>query len=309
MTTTNQPASAHRAGGKAKHPGLTLLIIAGAQLMIVLDGTIVNIALPKMGEYFGKNQTDMTWAINAYTLAFGGLLLLGGRAGDILGRRRMFMVGLALFTIGSFLGGLAHSFEFLIIGRIIQGVGGAISSPTALSLIATEFEEGPERTRAFGVFAAVAGAGAALGLLLGGLLTEYLTWRWVLFVNVPIGIALVAGAYVFVHESDRLSGRFDWLGGALSTIGMASLVYGFIHAASKGWSNPTTIGAFVVAVVLLIGFVLLESRLSYAMMPLRTFRDKNRSGAYIVMLIIGAAMFGMFFFVTYFVQLVLGYSS
>jgi EmrB/QacA subfamily drug resistance transporter len=309
VTTTHQPTSAVRPGGKAKHPGLTLLIIAGAQLMIVLDGTIVNIALPKMGEYFGKNQTDMTWAINAYTLAFGGLLLLGGRAGDILGRRRMFMVGLALFTIGSFLGGLAHSFEFLIIGRIIQGVGGAIASPTALSLIATEFEEGPERTRAFAVFAAVAGAGAALGLLLGGLLTEYLTWRWVLFVNVPIGIGLVAGAYVFLHESDRLSGRFDWLGGALSTVGMASLVYGFIHAASKGWRESTTIGAFVLAAVLLASFIVLESRLSYAMMPLRTFRDKNRSGAYIVMLIIGAAMFGMFFFVTYFVQLVLGYSS
>ncbi|HST47739.1 DHA2 family efflux MFS transporter permease subunit [Jatrophihabitans sp.] len=308
MTTTNQPAAAER-HGKAKHPGLTLLIIAGAQLMIVLDGTIVNIALPKMGEYFGKNQTDMTWAINAYTLAFGGLLLLGGRAGDILGRRRMFMVGLALFTLGSFLGGLAHSFEFLIIGRIIQGVGGAISSPTALSLITTEFDEGPERTRAFAVFAAVAGAGAALGLLLGGLLTEYLTWRWVLFVNVPIGIALIAGAYIFVHESDRLTGRFDWLGGALSTVGMASLVYGFIHAASKGWRDGTTIAAFVIAVVLLASFVALQARLSYAMMPLRTLRDKNRSGAYIVMLIIGAAMFGMFFFVTYFVQLVLGYSS
>jgi len=309
VTTTHPSAAAHRPGGKAKHPGLTLLIIAGAQLMIVLDGTIVNIALPKMGEYFGKNQTDMTWAINAYTLAFGGLLLLGGRAGDILGRRRMFMVGLALFTIGSFLGGLAHSFEFLIIGRIIQGVGGAIASPTALSLIATEFEEGPDRTRAFAVFAAVAGAGAALGLLLGGLLTEYLTWRWVLFVNVPIGIALVAGAYVFVHESDRLTGRFDWLGGALSTVGMASLVYGFIHAASKGWSDSTTVAAFVVAAVLLLSFIALEAKLSFAMMPLRTFRDKSRSGAYIVMLIIGAAMFGMFFFVTYFVQLVLGYSS
>ncbi|HEX8767236.1 MAG TPA: MFS transporter, partial [Jatrophihabitans sp.] len=309
MTTTHQPSSAERPGGKAKHPGLTLLIIAGAQLMIVLDGTIVNIALPKMGEYFGKNQTDMTWAINAYTLAFGGLLLLGGRAGDILGRRRMFMVGLALFTLGSFLGGLAHNFEFLIIGRVIQGVGGAISSPTALSLITTEFEEGPERTRAFSVFAAVAGAGAALGLLLGGILTEYLTWRWVLFVNVPIGVALVVGAYVFVSESDRLTGRFDWLGGALSTLGMASLVYGFIHAASEGWRDSVTIGAFVLAAVLLGVFIALQAKLSYAMMPLRTFRDKNRSGAYIVMLIIGAAMFGMFFFVTYFVQLVLGYSA
>jgi EmrB/QacA subfamily drug resistance transporter len=308
VTTTHQPSSSEK-HGRAKHPGLTLLIIAGAQLMIVLDGTIVNIALPKMGEYFGKDQTDMTWAINAYTLAFGGLLLLGGRAGDILGRRRMFMVGLALFTLGSFLGGLAHSFEFLIIGRVIQGVGGAISSPTALSLITTEFEEGPERTRAFSVFAAVAGAGAALGLLLGGVLTEYLTWRWVLFVNVPIGIALVIGAYLVVHESDRLAGRFDWFGGALSTVGMASLVYGFIHAASQGWRDTVTLSAFVLAAVLLAAFVALQARLSYAMMPLRTFRDKNRSGAYIVMLIIGAAMFGMFFFVTYFVQLVLGYSS
>ena len=307
-TTQNTSLASTAARRAASHPILTLLIIAGAQLMIVLDGTIVNIALPKMGEYFGKNQTDMTWAINAYTLAFGGLLLLGGRAGDILGRRRMFMVGLGLFTLGSFLGGLAHSFEFLIFGRIIQGIGGAIASPTALSLITTEFEEGPERTRAFAVFSAVAGAGAALGLLLGGVLTEYLTWRWVLFVNVPIGIALVAGAYIFLHESDRLTGRFDWYGGLLSTVGMASLVYGFIHAASRGWSNAITVGAFVLAVVLLGAFLALEGKLSYAMMPLRTFRDSNRSGAYIVMLIIGAAMFGMFFFVTYFVQLVLGYS-
>jgi len=308
VSTTQHAAADQKGARRGSHPGLTLLIIAGAQLMIVLDGTIVNIALPKMGEYFGKNQTDMTWAINAYTLAFGGLLLLGGKAGDILGRRRMFMIGLALFTLGSFLGGLAHSFEFLLAGRIIQGVGGAIASPTALSLITTEFEEGPARTRAFAVFSAVAGAGAALGLLLGGVLTEYLTWRWVLFVNVPIGIALVAGAYIYVHESDRQTGRFDWFGGLLSTVGMASLVYGFIHAASKGWANTITVGAFVLAVVLLGLFLVLEGRLSYAMMPLRTFRDKSRSGAYIVMLIIGAAMFGMFFFVTYFVQLVLGYS-
>lgn len=309
MSTTQNASLATSAARKARsHPVLTLLIIAGAQLMIVLDGTIVNIALPKMGDYFGKNQTDMTWAINAYTLAFGGLLLLGGRAGDILGRRRMFMVGLGLFTVGSFLGGLAHSFEFLIFGRIIQGIGGAIASPTALSLITTEFDEGPERTRAFAVFSAVAGAGAALGLLLGGVLTEYLTWRWVLFVNVPIGVGLVAGAYFFVHESERLKGRFDWFGGLLSTAGMASLVYGFIHAASKGWGNTITVGAFVIAVILLGAFVVLEGKLSFAMMPLRIFRDKTRSGAYIVMLIIGAAMFGMFFFVTYFVQLVLGYS-
>jgi EmrB/QacA subfamily drug resistance transporter len=320
VTATNEansgaaqlPPAVQTSGGTAhgsSRKTLALLIIAGAQLMIVLDSTIVNIALPKMGLYFGKDQTDMTWAINAYTLAFGGLLLLGGRAGDILGRRRMFMVGLGLFTLGSFLGGLAHSFEFLLMGRIIQGIGGAIASPTALSLIATEFEEGPERTRAFGVFAAVAGAGAALGLLLGGVLTEYLTWRWVLFVNVPIGVALVAGAYFILHEGQRLKGRFDYLGGVLSTVGMASLVYGFIHAASKGWSNSITISAFVLSGVLIGLFLQLESRLSYAMMPLNALRNRNRSGAYIVMLIIGAAMFGMFFFVTYFVQGVLGYSA
>ena len=312
--TTTEPTDASRAGAKTgarrgAHKGLILLIIAGAQLMIVLDGTIVNIALPKMGEYFGKNQTDMTWAINAYTLAFGGLLLLGGKAGDILGRRSMFMVGLGLFTLGSFLGGLAHSFEFLIIGRVIQGVGGAISSPTALSLITTEFEEGPERTRAFAVFSAVAGAGAALGLLLGGVLTEYLTWRWVLFVNVPIGILLIAGAFIYVHESDKLVGRFDWWGGLLSVIWTSALVYGFIHAASHGWSNGETIASFVVSGVSLIMFLVLEGKLSYAMMPLRTFRNRSRSGAYVVMLIIGAAMFGMFFFVTYFAQGVLGYSA
>lgn len=308
--TTTQSTGAPRAGARrTSHPALTLLIIAGAQLMIVLDGTIVNIALPKMGDYFGKNQTDMTWAINAYTLAFGGLLLLGGRAGDILGRRQMFMVGLGLFTLGSFLGGLAHSFEFLLIGRVIQGVGGAISSPTALSLITTEFEEGKERTRAFAVFSAVAGAGAALGLLLGGVLTEYLSWRWVLFVNVPIGVLLIAGAFIYVHESDKLVGRFDWWGGLLSIIWTTALVYGFIHAASHGWGNGETIGSFVVSGVALIGFLILEGRLSYAMMPLRTFRNRSRSGAYVVMLIIGAAMFGMFFFVTYFVQLVLGYSA
>ena len=278
--------------------------------MIVLDATIVNIALPSMGHYFHKSQTDMTWAINAYTLAFGGLLLLGGKAGDILGRRRMFMIGLALFTAGSFLGGLAHNFETLMIGRIAQGVGGAISSPTALALITTEFDEGKERTRALAVFSAVAGAGAALGLLLGGILTEYLTWRWVLFVNVPIGIALVAGAYFLLHESDRLSGKFDYVGGVTSTVGMTALVYGFIHAASHGWGNGTTVGSFVLAALLLVGFVIYEARLGDdAMMPLHVFRNRSRSGAYLVMLIIGAAMFGMFYFLTFFVQQNLGFSA
>lgn len=198
---------------RSTHPALILLIIAGAQLMIVLDTTIVNIALPHMGEYFHKNQTDMTWAINAYTLAFGGLLLLGGRAGDILGRRRMFMIGLALFSLGSLLGGVATTFPLLLSGRAIQGIGGAIASPTALSLITVSFAQGRERNRAFAVYAAVSGAGGALGLLLGGILTEYATWRWVLFVNVPIGALVIIGAFSYLHESERLEGGFDFLGG------------------------------------------------------------------------------------------------
>ena len=199
------PARLGRIARRA-HPGLVLLIIAGAQLMVVLDATIVNIALPSMGHYFHRNQTDMTWALNAYTLAFGGLLLLGGRSGDIFGRRRMFIIGLALFTLGSLAGGLANSFEFLLAGRVVQGIGGAIASPTALSLITTEFEEGPERNRAVGVYAAVSGAGAALGLLLGGILTDYLSWRWVLFVNVPIGVVLIAAAFYFLGESETHPG-------------------------------------------------------------------------------------------------------
>lgn len=308
-TTSNRAGQSVSTARRVAHPALILVLIAGAQLMVVLDATIVNIALPSMARYFDKNQTDMTWAINAYTLAFGGLLLLGGRAGDILGRRQMFIVGLALFTIGSFLGGIAPNFELLLAGRVIQGVGGAIASPTALSLVTTSFPEGKERTRAFAVYAAVSGAGAALGLLLGGILTEYLDWRWVLFVNVPIGLLLIAGAFLYLPNSERLKGRFDFVGAGLSVAGMVSLVYGFINAARDGWSNGVTVGCLVGAVVLLVGFVLFEMRTPDPMMPMRIFSNRSRSGAYIVMLVIGAAMFGMFYFLTFFVQGVMGFSS
>src|SRR3954452_23072030 len=212
---TRVTKAGERGARRAAHPALILLVIAGAQMMVVLDGTIVNIALPSMGKYFDKSQTDMTWALNSYALAFGGLLLLSGRMGDILGRRRMFIVGLSLFTIGSFLAGIAPNFGLLLAGRAVQGIGGAIASPTALSLITTEFEEGKERTRAIAVYAAVSGAGAALGLLLGGILTNYLSWRWVLFVNVPIGALLIGGAFLYGHQSERLTGRFDVLGALL----------------------------------------------------------------------------------------------
>ena len=285
------------------HPALVLLVIAGAQMMVVLDGTIVNIALPSMGRYFDKSQTDMTWALNAYALAFGGLLLLGGRMGDVLGRRRMFVVGLSLFTLGSFLAGIAPNFGLLLAGRAVQGVGGAIASPTALSLITTEFEEGEARTRAIAVYAAVSGAGAALGLLLGGVLTNYLSWRWVLFVNVPIGIVLITGAFMYLHQSERLKGKFDFVGAALSVAGLVATVYGFIHVAHSGWGNAQTYSVFAAAVVLLTGFVYYEAKVATApMMPMRIFEERNRAGTYLIMLVVGAAMFGMFYFITFFVQ-------
>jgi EmrB/QacA subfamily drug resistance transporter len=304
--TTGKAANGAR---RAAHPGLVLLVIAGAQLMVVLDATIVNIALPSMGDYFHKSQTSMTWALNAYTLAFGGLLLVGGRMGDLLGRRRMFIIGLALFTIGSFLGGIAPNYGLLLAGRVVQGLGGAIASPTALSLVTTEFEEGPARTRAFAVYAAVSGAGAALGLLLGGILTEYLSWRWVLFVNVPIGVILIVGGFLYLHESERHRGRIDFLGAALSTVGMLGVVYGFINAAQHGWGNGTTIGVLVSAVVLLAAFFTWETMAPDPMLPLRVVLDRNRGGAYLVMLIVGAGMFGMFYFVTFFVQQVMHFSA
>lgn len=316
MTDTRAAAGTTSSSGngqsarRAAHPGLVLLVIAGAQMMVVLDGTIVNIALPSMGRYFDKSQTDMTWALNAYTLAFGGLLLLGGRMGDIFGRRRMFVFGLGLFTLGSFLAGIAANFPLLLAGRAVQGIGGAIASPTALSLITTEFEEGEARTKALGVYAAVSGAGAALGLLLGGILTNYLSWRWVLFVNVPIGIALMVGAFLYLHESDRLKGRFDFVGALLSVAGMVSTVYGFIHVAHDGWSNTETFVVFAAAIVLLVGFVLYEAFVvSEPMMPMRIFENRNRAGAYLVMFVVGAAMFGMFYFITFFVQGVRDYSA
>jgi EmrB/QacA subfamily drug resistance transporter len=283
-------------------------VIAASQLMIVLDATIVNIALPHIQGALHFSTTSLSWVLNAYTLTFGGLLLLGGRAGDILGRRRVFITGILLFSLASLLGGLATSSGWLLAARALQGVGGAIASPTALALITTNFAEGRERNRALGVFAAVSVSGGAIGLLAGGILTEWLSWRWVLFVNVPIGILLALVAPLYLAESERQPGRFD-LGGALtSTAGMVALVYGFIRAAQDGWSNLVTIGSFVAAVVLLSAFLSIETRTRQPITPLHMFRDRNRAGSYAIMFALAAAMFGMFFFLTLFVQNVLGYS-
>ncbi|OIJ87972.1 MFS transporter [Streptomyces colonosanans] len=291
-----------------RRPGIALAVIVACQLMVVLDATIVNIALPHIQDALKFSTTELTWVVSAYTLTFGGLLLLGGRAGDILGRRRVFMTGILLFTFASLLGGLAQEPWQLLAARALQGMGGAIASPTALALITTTFPEGPERNRAFGVFAAVSAGGGAIGLLAGGMLTEWLDWRWVLFVNVPIGVLIAVLTPRFISESPRHPGRFDIAGAVTSTLGMASLVYGFIRASEEGWRDSVSIGSFGAAVVLLASFAFIETRALDPITPLRMFADRNRSGTYVIMLSLAAAMFGMFFYIVLFVQNVLGYT-
>jgi EmrB/QacA subfamily drug resistance transporter len=301
---SDETGAARRSG----HPGVALFIIATCQLMIVLDSTIVNIALPDIQKALGFSTTGLSWVLSAYTLTFGGLMLLGGRAGDILGRRRVFVSGIVLFTLASLLGGLAQEPWQLLAARALQGIGGAIASPTSLALITTTFPEGPERNKAMGVFAGVSGAGAAVGLLSGGMLTEWLNWRWVLFVNVPIGVAIAVLAPLYINESKRQPGHFDIAGATTSTLGMASLVYGFIRASEDGWSDAVTVFSFGAAAVLLASFVRVESRAAEPIVPLRMFNDRNRVGSYVMMLCLAGAMYGMFFFIVQFFQIVLGYS-
>jgi EmrB/QacA subfamily drug resistance transporter len=296
-----------RARGRDRR-GMALALVLGAQLMIILDMTVVNIALPSIARGLDFSAPSLSWVLNAYTLTFGGLLLLGGRAGDILGRRRVFMAGIALFTIASLAGGLATSAAWLLAARAAQGVGGAIASPAVLALITSSFAEGRERTRAIGIYTAVAMGGGSLGLVLGGVITQWVSWRWVLFINVPIGVAVLAAAPLFLGESPRQPGRFDFAGALTSTGGMVALVYGFIRAAADGWADHEALGAFAAAVVLLALFGLTESRAQQPITPLRLFADRGRAGSFLARLLIVAGMFGMFFFLTQFVQDVLGFS-
>jgi len=276
--------------------------------MIILDMTVVNIALPSIARGLHFSAPSLSWVLNAYTLTFGGLLLLGGRAGDILGRRRVFIAGIILFTAASLAGGLATSAAWLLAARAVQGAGGAIASPAVLALITASFSEGRERTRALGIYTAVAMGGGSLGLVLGGVITEWVSWRWVLFINVPIGIAVALAAPLFLTESQRQPGRFDITGALTSTAGMTALVYGFIRAASDGWGDGIALGAFAAAIVLLGLFVLNESRARQPITPLRLFADRGRAGSYLARLLLVAGMFGMFFFLTQFVQDILGFS-
>ena len=292
---------------RTRHPALALTVICGAQLMVVLDATIVFVALPSIQRGLHFTSANLVWVSTAYALTFGGLLLFGGRTGDLFGRRRMFMTGIAIFAVASLLGGFAQSDIWLIVTRAAQGAGGAIASPTALSLIATNFEEGDARTKAMGVYAAMSGAGSAIGLLAGGLLTELISWRWVLFVNVPIGLLVLFLAPRVLAESEGRSGQMDVPGAITATSGMALLVYGLTNASSHSWGNPVTVGSLVGAVALLSVFVFIETRTRRPLMPLRIFNDRNRSATYAIMLCFGAAMFASFFFMTQYLQDILGY--
>jgi EmrB/QacA subfamily drug resistance transporter len=280
----------------------------GAQLMIILDMTVVNIALPHIQTSLHFSSTSLSWVANGYTLTSGGLLLLGGRAGDILGRRRMFILGITIFTLASLAGGLANSAGLLLASRAVQGVGGALASPAVLALIVTSFPEGKERTRALGIYMGVITGGSSLGLVLGGVITEWLSWRWVLFINVPIGLAVVAVAPLFVSETPKQPGRFDLVGAITSTAGVSALVYAFIRAASNGWGDHVGIGAFGVAAVLLALFIVTETRARQPITPLRLFADVSRSGSFVARLFLIAGMFGMFYFLTQFLQRVMGFS-
>ncbi|MEV0222446.1 MFS transporter [Streptomyces sp. NPDC050704] len=293
--------------GRSRHLGLALLVIAAAQLMVVLDATITNIALPAIQTDLNVTDANLAWIVNSYALAFGGLLLLGGRAGDLFGRRRMFQAGITVFTLASLLGGLAPNESLLIGARILQGVGAALAAPSALALITTTFPQGKRRNTAMGVYAAMGGVGATVGLLLGGVLTDLLDWRFVFFVNIPIGLVVLAGTRTLV-EAERHPGRLDIPGAITGTGGLLALVYGITRGGEHGWTNTLTLVSFTGAAALLAAFLLLQARVSDPMMPLRLLKDRNRSGSYATMLFIGAGMFATFYFLTLYMQLILGYS-
>ena len=284
-------------------------IILACYLMIVLDVSVVIAALPKIQSALHFSPTGLSWVQSAYTLTFGGLLLLGARAGDILGRRRMLIAGIALFTAASLAGGLAPSAAWLLSARAIQGIGAAIAAPSTLALLTTTFREGHERTRAIAYYSAVAGGGGSVGLVLGGMLTDWISWRWGLFINVPVGLAVMALAPRFLPETDRRPDRFDLTGAVTSTLGMTALVYGFVRAASDGWGDRGTLASFGAGVALLAAFIVTETRAEQPITPLHLFGDRGRLGAYLARVLVTGGMFSMFFFLTQFLQGVSDYSA
>jgi EmrB/QacA subfamily drug resistance transporter len=308
------PAGPGPAPAGTRRLGLALVVISLAQLMLVLDELIVNTALVHIQRALNFSGTGLEWVVTGYAVTFGGLLLLGGRAGDILGRRRMFIAGTALFALASLAGGLAAQSWQLIAARVVQGSAAAVVAPAALSLIAVTFPEGRSRTRALGVYAAMTGMGGGIGLIAGGLLTTYASWRWVFFVNVPLGLALAAGARFAIPESQRYRRRWDLPGAVTGTAGFALLIYGLTRGATgpdgvSHWADPATVGALAGAAAMLAAFLLIEARTAQPLLPLWIFANRNRAGVYLILLCLAATFFGMFFFLTLFTQVVWGYSA
>src|SRR4051812_46858205 len=314
---TDVASAASTSSSKKMHLGWALVLISVAQLMVVLDGTIVNIALPFIQSDLDISQDNLRWVVTGYALAFGSLLLLGGRLGDLYGRRRIFMIGLAIFAVASGLGGLASNEGMLLAARGLQGLGAALASPAALALIATTFPAGPARNRAFAIYAAMSGVGAAVGLLLGGWLTgisptigglDIDGWRLTLLINLPIGLAAAFLAPRFLRESEVRHTALDLPGAVLGTLGLLGLVYGFSRAGSGGWTDQWTLASLVAGAVVLGVVVVVESRTENPLLPFRVFMHRTRAASYIAMFLAPAAMFSMFFFLSQYIQNVMGYS-
>ncbi len=301
--------------GGHRHLALALVLISTAQLMVVLDASVVNIALPGIQGDLDITDANLTWVVTSYAIAFGGLLLLGGRMGDIIGRRKVFIGGVLIFALASLLGGIAQTEWQLLTARALQGAGAAAASPTALALITTTFPAGPPRNRAFAVYAAMSGAGAAVGLIVGGALTEF-SWRWTMLINVPIGLFVAFLAPRVLRESAPQPGRWDLPGAVTATVGLVSLVYGFNHKAQVDpatgdpatWTELWTLGPIVAGAALLVAFFVVEARTAQPLLPLRIVTDRTRAVSFAVMLIVGAAIFSMFLFLSLFIQDVMGYS-
>jgi EmrB/QacA subfamily drug resistance transporter len=307
--STVSSAAALRRDTASDHRWLILVIVAVAQLMVVLDATVVNIALPSAQHALGFPNSDRQWVVTAYALAFGSLLLLGGRLGDMFSRKRVFITGLTGFALSSALGGAAVSFPMLVTARTLQGAFGAILAPSALGTLVSTFRDPRERGRAFGVFGSVAAGGGAVGLILGGILTEYASWRWTMYVNLVFAAVAVAGALTYMKGNRPAARpRMDWVGTVLASAGLFAIVYGFSQAEQAGWTAVRTIGSLVAGVVLLAVFALAERQVSHPLLPPRIVTDRTRVGSYLSVGLTGIAVFGVFLFLTYYLQLVKGYS-
>jgi EmrB/QacA subfamily drug resistance transporter len=305
MSSDTSPAMRDRPAAPGERRWLILVVVAIAQLMVVLDSTIVNIALPSAQRALGFPNSERQWVVTAYALAFGSLLLVGGRLGDMFSRKWVFITGLVGFALASAIGGASVSFAMLVTARALQGAFGAVLAPSALGTLVSTFREPRERGRAFGVFGSVAAGGGAVGLILGGVLTQYLSWRWTLYVNLVFAALAVAGALAYIRSSrPDIRPRMDWTGAVLACTGLFLIVFGFSHAETAGWTATLTIGSLVGGVVLLAGFVVAEQRVSHPLLPLRVILDRTRGGSYVAVGISGIAIFGTFLFLTYYLQVI-----